>query len=199
MATTNYPKGLAKREEILSSALRIIAERGYNRATIRELADAAGLSKTGLLHHFDSKEELFSEILRRRDREDEATIQEATSAGLHRDISDLPRLSTSVPGLVQLYTRFSAEATDPEHPAHEYFRERYQEARARSLAVIRRFQAEGRLPLSVDPARAATALVALLDGLQIQWLYDPGIDMAEEVAQFLRHLGLTDDGAAATR
>ncbi|MGH8954581.1 MAG: TetR/AcrR family transcriptional regulator [Microbacterium sp.] len=190
MALTNYPKGLAKREEILESALKIVAERGYNRATIRELAEAAGLSKTGLLHHFGTKEELFAEILRRRDQADEAHIAQATAAGLDPKISDLPRLSSGVPGLVQLYTRFSAEASDPEHTAHEYFRSRYEQARERSLAVLERFRAEGRLPESVDPARAATSLVALLDGLQIQWLYDPSIDMGEEVAFFLSRLGL---------
>lgn len=196
MASTNYPKGLAKREEILDSALKIVAERGYNRATIRELAEAAGLSKTGLLHHFGTKEELFAEILRRRDQADEAHIAQATAEGLDPKISDLPRLSSTVPGLVQLYTRFSAEASDPEHTAHAYFRSRYEQARERSLAVLERFRAEGRLPDSVDPARAATALVALLDGLQVQWLYDPSIDMGEEVAFFLTQLGL--DAAPGT-
>ncbi|MEV7608558.1 helix-turn-helix domain-containing protein [Microbacterium sp. NPDC089320] len=190
MASSNYPKGLAKREEILTAALAIVAERGYNRATIRELAEAAGLSKTGLLHHFGTKEELFAEILRRRDVVDEAQIERATSAGLDPKISDLPRLSSGVPGLVQLYTRFSAEATDPEHTAHDFFRERYERARERSRAVLEKFRAEGRLPASVDPEQAATALVALLDGLQIQWLYDSSIDMAAEVAFFLAQLGL---------
>ena len=190
MASTNYPKGLAKREEILTSALQIVAEHGYNKATIRELADAAGLSKTGLLHHFGTKEELFAEILRRRDEVDEAQIEKAISEGQAARISDLPRMSSSVAGLVQLYTRFSAEATDPDHAAHEYFQARYERARERSRAVIETFRSEGRVPESVDPEQAATTLVALMDGLQIQWLFNPSIDMAQGVNFFLALLGM---------
>ncbi|MEV7631853.1 TetR/AcrR family transcriptional regulator [Microbacterium sp. NPDC089318] len=190
MASTNYPKGLAKREEILTAALQMVAERGYNRATIRELAEASGLSKTGLLHHFGSKEELFAEILRRRDQTDEARIEQATTEGRDPKLSDLPRISSGVPGLVQLYTRFSAEASDPEHAAHDFFRSRYDRTRERSRAVLENFQAEGRLPADVDTRQAATVLVAILDGLQIQWLYDPSIDMAEGVTLFLHQLGL---------
>ncbi|GAA2974297.1 AcrR family transcriptional regulator [Microbacterium terrae] len=191
MVVTKYPKGIAKTEEILTVALRVVAEKGYNRATIRELAEAAGLSKTGLLHHFGSKEELFAEILRRRDQSDEAQMQSGVTEGSAPQLADLPRISASVPGLVQLYTRFSAEASDPEHSAHAFFRDRYERARRRSQEVLEGFRADGRLPESVDPARAATALVALLDGIQLQWLYDPeSIDMVDEVQYFLAQLGL---------
>ena len=41
--------------------------------SVRELADAVGLSQAGLLHYFSSKEELFTAILRKRDEVDFAT------------------------------------------------------------------------------------------------------------------------------
>ena len=62
-----YAKGIAKREEILDTALEVIARSGYARASVRELADAVGLSQAGLLHYFASKEELYAAILLRRD------------------------------------------------------------------------------------------------------------------------------------
>ena len=66
----SYAKGVAKREEILTRALDVIAREGYRGASVKELADAVGLSQAGLLHYFDSKEELFTEILRKRDELD---------------------------------------------------------------------------------------------------------------------------------
>lgn len=47
-----YAKGLAKREEILEVALAHFAERGYDRASVREVARPVGLTQAGLLHHF---------------------------------------------------------------------------------------------------------------------------------------------------
>lgn len=67
----SYAKGIAKREEILDAALDIVARVGYSRTTVRELAQAVGLSQTGLLHYFGTKEQLFVEILRRRDEVDQ--------------------------------------------------------------------------------------------------------------------------------
>ncbi|WP_372350407.1 TetR family transcriptional regulator [Streptomyces sp. KL116D] len=48
-------KGIAKREEILSTALDLVARVGYSRTTVREIAQAVGLSQTGLLHYFGAR------------------------------------------------------------------------------------------------------------------------------------------------
>src|SRR6478609_1303588 len=66
----SYAKGVAKREEILTSALEVIAREGFRGASVREIADAVGLSQAGLHHYFGSKEQLFVEILRKRDEID---------------------------------------------------------------------------------------------------------------------------------
>ena len=58
-----YAKGLAKREEILSTALDVIARTGYGRTSVRELASAVGLSQAGLLHYFASKEQYGQALL----------------------------------------------------------------------------------------------------------------------------------------
>src|SRR5215218_829879 len=105
MSATRYSaKGVAKREEILEAALRIVAQKGYNGATIRTLADAVGLSKTGLLHHFGTKEELFVEILRRRDAEDLVALEAALAQGrsIAEAFAGVLTRNAGVPGLVQL-------------------------------------------------------------------------------------------------
>jgi AcrR family transcriptional regulator len=187
----SYVKGIAKREEILNTALDIVARSGYSRATLRQLARAVDLSLTGLLHYFGTKEQLFIEILRRRDEVDQHGLERFTGSGEDASPPDLAQAvitlqchNADVPGLVQLYARFSSEATESDHPAHDYFRDRYQALRVQGAAVIRRQQAAGTLPAELDADRTAAIVFALLDGLQTQWMYDPGIDMADHLSYF---------------
>lgn len=182
---TKYPKGAAKQQELVEVALQVVAERGYNGATITEVADAAHLSKAGLLHHFRKKEDLFVEVLRRRDElatdkwMREQGNPDVDGADL---ITGFIRDNAKVPGLVQLFTRLSAEATNETNPAHEFFRDRYDRNREASAALLSSMQAADRLPESLNPEIFAVILAAVQDGLQLRWLYDPDIDMAAHIA-----------------
>lgn len=173
-----YRKGIQKREEILATALDVVARDGYRGTTVRDLADAVGLSQTGLLHYFESKDELLAEVLRRRDEADAQGEQDLTAA--ERMAASL-RHNATVPGLVMLYAQLSVEAADPAHPAHSYFRDRFAAMRAEIAEVVRAGQRDGTITTALDPERAATLALALSDGLQVQWLYDRDLDMAAHV------------------
>src|SRR5256885_9738491 len=54
-----------RRAELLELAARLFAERGLRATTVRDIADAAGILSGSLYHHFDSKESMVDEILRR--------------------------------------------------------------------------------------------------------------------------------------
>ena len=58
--TASDPK--QRRRAILETAARVICERGYEGASIQDIADACGLTKAGLYHHIRSKEHLLLEI-----------------------------------------------------------------------------------------------------------------------------------------
>jgi AcrR family transcriptional regulator len=182
-------------------ALKLIGRLGYRGATIRGLAAAVGLSKTGLLHHFGTREELLAEVLRQRDTAGRARIEERE--GPAPDISSwLPataRDNVEVPGLIELYVRLSAEATEPGHPAREFFVTRYRQTRAVMAVQLADLQRAGRLPAEVDPERLASVILAVQEGLQLQWLYERDRDMAEALADFVTVLGLdrTPDGDPA--
>ncbi|WP_022891009.1 TetR/AcrR family transcriptional regulator [Agromyces subbeticus] len=180
----SYAKGIAKREEILTAALDVIARNGYRRTSVRELADAVGLSQAGLLHYFASKEELFQEILRKRDDVDMASYGIDTEQSIDGLLA-LVAHNTDVPGLVQLYAQVSTEAAgDPAHPAHEFFIARYGTIRGAFAELIRREQAAGRVGADIDVDSTAALLVAATDGLQTQWMLDPSFDMVEHIRSF---------------
>ena len=182
----SYAKGVAKREEILTAALDVIARNGYRRTSVRELADAVGLSQAGLLHYFSSKEELFQEILRKRDEVDTAAFDIDVDQPIEAFFGVI-RHNSEVPGLVQLYAQLSTEACDPEHPAHAFFVERYVQFRAMFGGMLRDEQAAGTIDPDLDVDRISNLFLAAADGLQTQWMLDPSIDMAEHVA-YLWHL-----------
>jgi AcrR family transcriptional regulator len=186
MTRRSYAKGVAKREEILTTALDVIATRGFNGATLRDLAEASGLSITGLVHHFGTKEELLIEVLRRRD---EINIDlglftdegHATTAAMIDELDRLVTYNASHPGLIALYSNLSVDAAHPEHPGHEYFRERYAHGRELGAEALRRLQDAGELPTDLDAAELATVITAAVDGLQILSLYDESLDMTRSL------------------
>jgi len=176
-----YAKGVVKREEILEAALEIIGQRGYRSASVREIADAVGLSPAGLLHYFGSKEQLFVDILRARDERD---VQQLPDAGFEQSLVEIIRHNAQVPGLVELYTRLAAEAGDADHPARAFFLDRTETVHAAAREAFIAEQRAGRLRADLDPDWIIRAGHALADGLQNAWILDPTIDMAADVEQF---------------
>lgn len=53
------------RERLLDAAAQLFAERGYARATTRDLAAAAGVNEVTLFRHFGSKKNLFAAVIER--------------------------------------------------------------------------------------------------------------------------------------
>jgi AcrR family transcriptional regulator len=182
----SYAKGVAKREEILERALEVIAREGYRGASVKELAEAVGLSQAGLLHYFDSKEELFTEILRKRDEVDMVHYgplppTDGEAIDLRPGYVGIIRHNSDVPGLVQLFSRLSVDAADPEHPAHKYFIERNDNLRRVFATALAERQAAGEITDRIDPHTLSRIFQAVADGLQIQWMLDPEVDMAATV------------------
>ncbi len=62
--STGSTTGAGRREELLTIAADLFAEKGYRNTTVRDIADAAGILSGSLYHHFDSKEAMVDEILR---------------------------------------------------------------------------------------------------------------------------------------
>ncbi|MEW2399484.1 TetR/AcrR family transcriptional regulator [Streptomyces sp. NPDC046862] len=184
-----YAKGQARREEILRTALQAFADQGFRATSMREIAEAVGLSQAGLLHHFRSKDDLLAEVLRLRDEENYAFNQrfgqEVGLAALRR-LVDMVELNARQAGLVQLYTVLSGESVSADHPAQPYFTARYAELRERVSGYLRVARDEGQIRADVDLVQAATVIIAVVDGLQVQWLLSPkSVDMAEAFSRFL--------------
>lgn len=180
-----YAKTEARRAEILRTALEAFAERGFQGSSLREIAEAVGLSQAGVLHHFSSKEALLAAVLAEKDAESVAHFEDANGIGILDALRGVVVSNVAQPGLVRLFTTLSAEAINDGHPAHTYFQLRYAGARDLLAAALKQGQADGDISPTVDAERAASLLLAIMDGLQVQWLLNPEFDMLAGFDAFL--------------
>jgi AcrR family transcriptional regulator len=213
--TRRSPKGQRRRQQILDAAMEMFAQGGYAGTSIASIAEKAGLTLPGLLHHFPNKMSLLLAAMEERDHEtgrllaagdegrDPETGRLLSPDGLswRRVLDDARRVVRANAGkrnLVQVFAILNGESLIEDHPAQPFFRRRS----AYLLAFMRAaFQAgidAGELRPDLDPQLLAYELIAMMDGLQIQWLRDPdGVDMAASFEAYLQRLeaGIrADDG-----
>jgi AcrR family transcriptional regulator len=192
----SYAKTGKTRAAILEAALGVFARGGYRAGSIREIAEEVGMSEAGLLHHFPNKPSLLAAVLELRDEHSLEMVQLDGPDPLESlgGLVELARYNASVPGVVELYCTLSAEATTPDHPAHEYFIGRYRFTVGNLTGTFEHCRERGILKPGIRPESAAKTTVALMDGLQVQWLLDrDSVDMAEELATYLHSIVDFDD------
>jgi AcrR family transcriptional regulator len=186
---TQAQRTLQRKKQLIHAAIRFFGQYGFHGARLADIAKAAGVTEPGLLHHFPSKEDLFMEVLAERDQLDKELYDPATHAKEGEPLSSLQELvehNETVPGLVQLFTVLVAESIDRHHPGHKFFKRRYQDLREQTVDVILRAQASGEIRNDIPADDLVIMLFAMMDGLQIQWLYESEkINMAGLFDQFL--------------
>ncbi len=167
-----YARGRAARERLIDEATKAFAETGYHGASLRDIAARAGMTHAGLKHHFGTKTELMMAVLLHRDEVDSRDVEADFDAGLdwiEAIIRLAERNSTRRP-LVELFAVLSAEAGSPHHPAHLHFAHRYRRTLSEATQAFSDAITDGRVRPEIDPAVAGRNWVALMDGLQVQWL-----------------------------
>lgn len=178
----HYAKGLAKKEAILDAALPVFGQSGFHGASLREIARQCGVSHQALMHYFATKEELLMAVVRRRDERLRQHFDDAGGMSVG-ELVDLAEYNVEVPGVIQLFNTASAEATSPEHPAHDYYSDFYDRIIRSTTAYLTAAERHGRLAPGFTAESAARVILAVQDGLQTQWLYDR---QAVGVAELMR-------------
>ncbi|MFI6433475.1 TetR/AcrR family transcriptional regulator [Rhodococcus oryzae] len=182
----------ARREAILDAAMAEIAERGYRATTLAAVAERVGLTQPGVLHYFPSKKHLLIGVLEARDQWDTAALLAKSADVRLSHLEQIVEFNAGRPGVVQTYTALAAESTTGQHPAREYFTERYAAARGAFAALLSK-EFGDRLPGGLTPEQAAPLLIAMLDGMQIQWLLAPDeVDMTAAYRNFISLLSAGD-------
>ena len=115
----------SSRDKILDVAEALFARRGYAGIGLREVADASGLAKASLFHHFRSKEQLYHEVilrvlLRIRERFDANVVRnDSPRAQLERWLEELIDMLAEHPTAARLLLRSLFEEEDALAPEAE--------------------------------------------------------------------------------
>jgi AcrR family transcriptional regulator len=190
------PTRAQTRQRLLQAAGEVFAERGYDRASLDEVAAAAGLTKGAVYSSFAGKDDLFYALMRERIDErlalvTEAVERQATVSDMARDAgSGLAQLMSSQRDWHLLFIEFWARAVRDPSLHDEFVHER-----RFVRGLIARFleaqaeQAEVDLPAPAD--QLAVVVLALSNGIAIEHLADPD---TVDPSTFGVALGLLLDG-----
>ena len=177
-----YAKGAERREQIIQTATDVFATEGFEGTALKRVAELVGVKEATLFHYFRGKQELLTAVLAERDRRSMAAMDK--DAGLPLMVRSAER-NRAEPGLTTLYAVASATANDPGHDSHGYFKDRFAEVVDVLTVDIERRQAAGQARTDLPAKDLARLVVAISDGLQLQWLYDKEVDVADGLSQFI--------------
>lgn len=179
-----YAKTAERRRQIAQAAFEVFGSRGYRGGTVQDVADRVGMSQTSVLHHFPTKEALLVAALQHRD----AITDDSPGMGerFADSVVQQAECNEGVAGLIELYAVLCGESTTEGHPARQYFQERFERLRGEYSAEFEYMESIGRLRPGVDPRTAGATLLALWDGIQVQWLLGGDkVDMADTLRAYL--------------
>ena len=167
---------IRRREDILNAALATFGSKGYKNGPLTEIAEQVDMTHAGILHHFGSKDQLLLEVLAYRDETDVADLVDKhipNGIELFRHLVKTAKLNMERPGIVQAYAVLSAEAVTDDHPARKYFGGRYSTLRVEVGDAFRLVCEERGVTDLRSIELASAAILAVMDGLQVQWLLEP--------------------------
>ncbi|MGN8026697.1 TetR/AcrR family transcriptional regulator [Microbacterium sp. 22242] len=192
---TRRPRRRAEesRRQIVDAAVDQIADAGFHGMSIAEVAAASGISQSGLLHHFPSKAALLAAVLERHEHDDNEFLFGDGSTPLGWAAFDalvsLAARNSTRPEWVAVFVRVSAEATEADHPAHDWLKRHYSSTSSWLVEAIEDGVRLGSMHPDMPARLVSGNTIGLLDGIQQQWLVNPkGIDMVAHVREHVHLL-----------
>ena len=175
-----------KLREICKAAARVFYEKGYDGASMQDIAEAVGLTKAGLYHHVSSKDMLLFEIMNYG-----MDILDETVLAKVKEIPDpRERLRQTIIGHIDLVVRArDMEITVILHENRSLKGALRKKINARKRAyidyledLIARVQEQSGKPPKLSPHIAAFAVLGMINWLY-QWYHLEGAVKEEEITR----------------
>lgn len=189
-----YAKTAGVRQKVVDAAAA-----GYHGTSMSAVARRAGISNTGLLHHFSTEEALLVAVLEQHDQRAQDYLAAHNALDMLTGMLDIAvrEITADIASAAAVVT---GEATTPAHPAHPHFATRYDQGRRFYTRVYTALAARGALRTCLPPETLADITASFLDGLRTRRLFGPDdIDVAATVHGFMNGLILAADADPAGR
>lgn len=159
------------RERLLDAAERLVQDRGLNAVSFQQLADAVGLSKPSVFHHFPSREALAQALVRRCHDEYGAAYDQVIGLDSPAPVKLAQMAALSAEGLrndrLCLLAALGNSVATLAPSVRDDLRLTTSATIDRLTRVFEQGRREGSLRYEGSPADAAAAFLAMLQGLQV--------------------------------
>lgn len=198
----------ARREQILEAAAEVFRDKGYGRATTKDIADAADVSEGTLYNYFKNKRDLLIGLVQDFTAETLEQIGEIQAEGIDDLMLQVMIRRIQTMRKKKLITLFLHEARmDPE--VHRYYVDQMLGRFVRELEERLKLLIDAGVMRAINPGVAARTIVSAMTGMAI--IFEVGEDavvqdmpderLAKEMLDFFKH-GLypcpnAEDGGAA--
>jgi len=173
----------AKRKMILHAAIACFARDGFHKATMIDIAQMAGVSDGLAYRYFAGKDEIIREAVRLVSGPGETVAVDAVDTDDAAAMLVLFLRSSferfRIPGrdtILRLRFRSWAEALDSEELRKEVV-DRWEHHSAVTEPALTGAREQAMIPSHLDPRAVARVMLALHDGLDLQWSLDPSLDV----------------------
>ncbi|MCP1413960.1 hypothetical protein [Paenarthrobacter sp. A20] len=124
-------------------------------------------------------------LVLREEREGPWRKELISEKGLLETVPAVMRHNAGIRGVIHLDATLRAEAISPDHPAHGFLLRRNTDFVDSVRSELERELAAGRLREGFAPSVLARQITALVDGIQLAWLYDESVGMAEHLQAYM--------------
>jgi AcrR family transcriptional regulator len=167
-----YAKSVARRGEIIATATAVFGTFGYRGGSLRQIAKQLNLGLTTVMHHFPTKESLLAAVLTQEDAADTNFPERSARNGFIPTILAIVERNLHRRELVRMFSVVAAEATHPDHAAHEWLRRRYASVIPEYGDAIEHDRSLGRIATTLDSRMLADLVIGTWEGIQVRWLAD---------------------------
>ena len=189
--------GKSRNEMIIERAKRLFTQHGFHKTSIMDIADALNLTKSSIYHYFNSKDELFKEVIRNEGRELFSRLRNITNnigsveQQLKKTVTTYLKEWLSFPLLKDLFTHSHQRRVNV---AAELRQEIFEDEVSLIEEIFSKGQSEGCFSIA-RPKILAQTVIAAIHGIEISSeLQDTQITPEEYVEEFVQVLlrGITN-------
>ena len=185
----------ARRKQIIEAALQTIAEQGYTQASFAKIAEGLGITKGLIAYHFNGKHDLITSAIHTILNRQGLYIKE--HVGAHPKASDklqayiessFEYIEQNRPHFVALVDLWGSFTSAEEKSS--FSETAYDPCRAHLRKIFRIGQEQGEF-VALDEQMMASVIQGAIDGIMLQWVFDPKVVDLHEATQELSALFVT--------
>ena len=163
-------------QSVLDSALNLFVTQGYDTTSMDDIAGRAGLTKGAVYFYFKDKISLLSALLELSDKELFEPIYDAIRSKrssptmrIVRLTSEFSRVGAERKELALLHVVVSLEMHGRNNKVEERVQQIYAKLHAEISDVLKEGQDNGEFASTISPEYQASVIIALIDGLLLEW------------------------------